>query len=211
MEKRRTIQNLTIIVLGIAMIVMTVGYASYSSTLEIKGDAIVTAAKWDIHFANITTGKNATIGNTTSTPAVVNGLVTFNTTLNPGETYTFDVDVVNAGTFNAKLATITGSGYYADYDSNNIGEQAAQTPITVEQTLSDKTIFYQNDYLTYTVAYKDGTPLAINDSLPKLGETGSTKTLTVTVKYDTPEDATKLPAVNRRYHFELGLNYEQAA
>lgn len=212
MDKKKTTQNIAIIVLGIAIIIMSVGYAAYATTLEINGNATAKAAKWDIHFDNIrdevvptTPGSSGTSSITSST------LVEFDTVLIPNEKYSFKVDVVNGGTFDAKLDSITGTGYYEIKDPTNTSWLATQTPITVTNNAG---VMYLNDYLKYTVTYDDAshTPLVAGtsgDSLPKKTLPGSTKTLLVTVEYFQPTSEADLPPVDTRYHFELDLKYVQ--
>ena len=116
MEQKRNNQMVIIGLLAIAILVMSVGFAASAYTERLylggeggQGGAQVTAkaAKWSVHFDTTsyqeTTGSVAaaskTIGQTAMNYAV--------TLTNPGDFYEFTINVVNDGTFDAKLASIT--------------------------------------------------------------------------------------------------------
>lgn len=212
MESKRRIQNLTIIVLGIAMIIMSIGYAAYSTTLEINGDTTMKAANWDIHFANIADVVTPTSDGSSATASISsnNLKVEFDTVLNVGEKYQFKVDVVNNGTFDAILNSITGTGYFVEYDNDASDWSTSTTPIGVTYGTGGQ--LYKNDYVKYTLTYDDDSVLTAGESgdqLTKKGTSTDTKTLLVTVEYFQPDDASKLPSVDTKYHFELDLKYVQ--
>ena len=153
------------------LLVISIGYAALSTTLQINGTANIASNSWDVHFANIQT----TAGSATPTTApTVSGTNTTSLTwvvslAKPGDFYEFTVDSVNGGTINAKIA------------DNGI----TKTEMTSTQ----------DTYLTYTVTYADGTAIAAGDTLAKAGETGNTKTIKVRVEYDanvTPEQINAL-------------------
>ena len=114
------------------------GYALISTTLEVDGTANVDDATWDIHFDNI----QITSGSVTATTAPTitdNTTVTFGATLeNPGDFYEFTIDVVNAGTMNAKI------------DSLEI------LPVLTAE---------QSNYFYYAVTYEDGILVKNGDAL----------------------------------------------
>ena len=105
MERSNKFQNVLIVMLTVAVVAMAVGFATYTANLQINGNATFAAAKWDIHFANYgTTGNSdATITNVTTADTTI----TFDVALDPGKVYEFTVDAVNAGTFDAKLSSVT--------------------------------------------------------------------------------------------------------
>ena len=115
-----------------------IGYATFSTTLEVRGDAAIKHSSWNIQLS----GLNVKSGSVTATtPAsVTNGnTVTFAANLaQPGDFYEFNVNVVNNGTMDAKL--------------NGININPALT--TAEQA-----------YLEYIVTYSDGTEIHPNDTL----------------------------------------------
>ena len=125
------------------------GYALISTTLEVDGTANVDDATWDIHFDNI----QITSGSVTATtaPTIIDDTtVTFAATLeNPGDFYEFTVDVVNAGTMNAKIDSL--------------------------EILPDLTA-EQSNYFYYNVTYADGFPVNLGDAL-NAGNTETLKIL----------------------------------
>lgn len=120
-RKKRGLALLLLLVM-----LISIGYATLSSNLFINGTSKVTAETWDVHFTNLSgitkTGLAADSGETGLSAATIdasnNKLVTFNVKMRqPGDTYTFDVDVKNFGTLPAKAnLTVTGlDGTAADY------------------------------------------------------------------------------------------------
>lgn len=120
MERSNKFQNILIICLLVAVVAMSVGFATYTTVLNITGTATFSAAKWDIHFENYTAGTGSQTNTGTGLNATSDTL-TFAVALDPGEFYDFTIDAVNDGTFDAKLQSVTispslaptyGSGYY---------------------------------------------------------------------------------------------------
>ena len=112
----------------ISILTLTMAYAALSVSLNIAGNAQVVGSTWDVHLDNIkvtngsVSGVDPTI--TSSTTAI------FSTTLNsPGDFYEFTIDVVNDGSIDAMIESIT------------------KTP-----TLSTE----QAKYLNYIVEYQNG-------------------------------------------------------
>jgi len=145
---------------------MGIGYAALSTTLSIDGTSDIDRASWDVHFENI----QVTTGSVSATaPAITNDTeVGFSVNLeDPGDFYEFTVDVVNDGTFNAKLDTLT-----------------------ILPTLTTA----QQNYFAYTVTYSDGTAVNLNDALDT-GDTETLKirfeylTQTDTSLYPTADDS----------------------
>ena len=93
-------------ILFLSLVSLTVGYAFLTQSMAIEGVSQIVGATWDIHFENIqiksgsvTPTEEATITNPTT--------ITFGVQLdNPGDFYEFNVDVVNAGTFNAMIESV---------------------------------------------------------------------------------------------------------
>ncbi len=88
--------------------VMAVGYAAFSTTLNIQGTANVTS-KWDVHIDSITPG--TPVGTAKSVSATVeDGSLNANFTtelVSPGDSLTYTVTVKNDGTLAAKLSNLT--------------------------------------------------------------------------------------------------------
>lgn len=167
MERKSNMQSIAIVVLTVAVLVMTVGFALYTRDLSINGTANIGAAAWDIHFKSDTyttsqgslTETSKDIGTTT---------MSYNVTLNkPGDFYEFTIDVENTGDFDANLTKVTLS------------------------SLTDA----QKKYLEYKVTY-GGTEYtqASNDvSGVSLAKDGGTETVKVRIAYILPDDAADLP------------------
>ena len=109
MQKQKNIQVALIGVLAFAVLFMSVGFAAYAQTLNINGTATVGTNKWSVHFKENSLqkvegsvdGENLTLDDATTT-------ANFKVKLNkPGDYYAFSVDVINDGTFDAILKSIT--------------------------------------------------------------------------------------------------------
>ena len=97
--------------LGLCLVVVcvftsTIAYAALSAVLTIQGSAQVTSSNWDIHLDNVKVTSDSVSGITPSitTPTTAS----FSTTLNmPGDFYEFTIDVVNAGSIDAMINSVT--------------------------------------------------------------------------------------------------------
>lgn len=185
MEKQKNTQMFVIAILAVALLTMSVGFAAFSSVLNINGTANVKASSWNVHFN--TASYNETTGTNYVSVAAANRTIeatsmTYTVDLpEPGKTYQFTIDVENTGTFDAVLKSMT---------ITSLNENVAK-------------------YLTYTVTYNNSTPAeAANTTLAK--ETGRA-TVKVTVAYVQPALASDLPSTNQTVTLDVSLNYEQAA
>ena len=130
--------NVLIMVLLAITVLMSVGFAVLSTTLNINGTAKVKSQTWDIHFenVNITEGsvtaiKEANIANDKAT------LVEYEVELSkPGDFYEFTVDAVNEGTLDSMIEMITLSGIEGN-----------------------------EDYVSYQATYLSGEEIKIGDAL----------------------------------------------
>ena len=180
MRQEREMQNAIIAVLAVAVLVMSVGFAVYSQTLNINGTATFTKAKWDVHFDTTTWSEVA--GDLTATHTLNNTTITYTVTLGkPGDVYTFSVDAKNFGTIDATLTGLTMTG------------------LTTEQS----------KYASYVVEYNDveytESPQTISEDLLA----GESHTVTVTVTYLNPADPADLPTDNDAVlTLTLALDYE---
>ena len=135
---RKTLYTILSILL-VSVLVLTVAYASLSTTLNINGNAEVTAASWDIYLDNVQLNSQSA---TTTAPTITDSkTATFSTTLTkPGDYYMFTIDVVNNGTIDAMINSIT------------------KTP-----ELSDT----QKKYLNYVIEYQNGNTITTKQLVEK--------------------------------------------
>ena len=120
------------------LMMFSIGYAVLSTTLSVNGTSKMANATWNVHFDNIVT-KTGSVTPTTAPTISNNTTVSFAATLaDPGDFYEFNIDVVNSGSIDAMIDTIT------------------LTPtLTAEQL----------NYFNYSVTYIDGVALAENQLL----------------------------------------------
>lgn len=132
-NKRRVI----VYALAIALAVTTVAYAVMQTTLNVSGTIIKKGAALDIYFANLKTPSLS--GNGKSTSATLSSTnIEFTIELSePLDSVTYYFDVVNSGTINAKLDSITYSGVTTASNKN----------IETTFTYSDGTEIKEGDFL----------------------------------------------------------------
>lgn len=191
MNKEREMKTLVIAALVISVVAIGVGFAAFSTTLQINGTATVnTVGKtWDVRFENIEKTAESTAGLGSSEPTITNGSAGVNTTNTAISTITaaftapkqklqYKITVKNAGTYDAKLTaasiptletiTVTGTGDAAETDAANVKKhlkfsftKADESPVTPET--DTLAAGATQDYL-YTIEYEDLTNAA---DLPK--------------------------------------------
>ena len=159
--------NIVLGVLCAVVLLMVVGYAAFSTILNINGTSAITS-NWNVKITNITSKDIVGGASNASTPSYTDLTATFSVNLiSPGDSITYDVTVTNAGTIDAELDKITIS------DSNN--------PAIIFSTsgLSEGSILTagNSEVLTVTVTYSSGV-----SSQPSL----NTSSLTVTLDYVQP-------------------------
>ena len=93
-------------ILIVSVLTLTVVYAALSTTLNINGNAEVTAANWDIYLDNVQLNSQSA---TSGVPTISNKTTaSFSTTLSkPGDFYEFTIDVVNNGSIDAMIDSVT--------------------------------------------------------------------------------------------------------
>ena len=139
---RRKKNNWVVAIIGILVCLITVGFAAITSSLKINGTIELANSSWDIHFENIRV-KDGSVAATQEATISNKTTLSFAAPLTrSGDFYEFDVDVVNAGSINAKLKEIT------------------KLPVLTTE---------QQNYLEYTVTYQNGSEVKVNDAL-KSGE-----------------------------------------
>ncbi len=177
-EKRNTIIFTVVIAAIAAITAVGIAYAAFSRQLNINGNAKVTASSWKIKFSNLAAVETTGTAREITAPTINEEdtkIGDYSVSLtNPGDTVTYKFDVVNEGSFDAKVSSITiptpvctGAGETAIADGNNVCSN-----------------------ITYTLTYDDGTDVEMDDTLNK----GETKSMVLTLRYSngvTPEQLPK--------------------
>lgn len=188
MKKSMSASTLSILLLSVAFLVMSVGFASYTQKLDLNGTVTAKKALWKVQFQDssyVETAKSVAATNKTLTGTNM----TYEVTLNPGEFYEFTVNVENAGTIAATLNNITLS------------------------TLTEA----QAKYIKYTLTYngQEYTATTSGLSLDLAAATNDVPTevpVKVRVEYFFPENATDLPTTEDvTLNLTASLNYVQKA
>lgn len=166
-NKKRKV-NLALVLLIIAVIAMTIGFAQYTAKLNINGTVNVKKASWSVHYVenDITESTGSVKADTTKT-SVSKTDYKFTVTLEkPGDFYEATVKITNDGTLDAKLTDLTMGGLSAE----------------------------NQKYLTYTVTY-DGTDYTASQTGLNLElKAGETKNVKVRVAYILPTNSADLPS-----------------
>ena len=177
-KKQKIIKPLIISIFILSTIL--IGYAFLTQNLKISGYSKVNKMTWDVHFenikfiaGNITPTKAATLDDATS----LSFNVAFN---NPGEFYEFSVDVVNDGSIDAMIGTIT------------------KEPVLTQA---------QEKYLIYEVKYKGVKDLQAKDSLP--AGTKETLNIKIKIQDSDKMDIADLPGTLEELALKLEINYIQ--
>lgn len=166
-----------IALLIVSSVAITIGYASFSQILTINGEATVEKSTWKIGFENLSSAILVGTAEEVTHPSISSegtdiGSYNVNFTT-PGDSVSYTFDVVNSGTFDAKLSSITipvpvctGSGDNAAADAANVC-----------------------NHLVYTLTYSDGTVINENDTLNKQ----TSRSLKLTLIYKDDITASELP------------------
>jgi len=150
----RTIRNIAIIAILIALIGVGSSFAALSQNINIGGTAIVRGGTWDIRFANleqpiivgaasIDTPATLTLGTTMHFAVSLNEL---------NDSVTYEFDMVNNGSIDVRINAVKLTG--------------------VTEAMANS--------ITYTLTYANGNPIAVNDEL----SAGEAKPLRLTISLD---------------------------
>ena len=173
--------NILFIVL-LLFLFLGIGYAYLTTNLNINGTSVVNRASWDVYFNNIQVSSGSVSPNSAATIGSNNLTVSYSVTLDkPGDFYEFTVDVVNGGTIDAMIESVS---------SRMNGVIITSLP----------------SYLDYSITYVDGAPV----SQYQLLAANTTDTYKVRVGYKLdilPED---LPQNPQSIEFSFGVTYVQS-
>ncbi len=163
--KRNNKRNIYFVAIFGLAILIGVGYAFLTQALNITGTTTINKSSWDVHFENLTTGVSGSDVSLSVIPSEITSAMkttslSFTSALkNPGDGFDITVDVVNAGTLDAMISSVSMGG------------------------LTDA----QAKYISYTATWSDGANIATNQEL-KSGKSEKI-TISVAFKKDiTAED-----------------------
>lgn len=201
MNNKKLTISVTVLVLMILFI--SVGYAVYSTVLNISGVAKVNKSVWSIHYdkdsVNVLSGSDQgySLVSPTNGPVVNQDQtdLSFETELNLNEETSFKIDVVNDGTFTARVNSVN---LVASYKTENDANYTTLSNIGSNR--------WSNDYLDFYVVWTEGNK-NILDTLDISPST--TKNMTVVVRYKQPENQTSLPSENMNFKFDVNIEYTQ--
>ncbi len=203
----RVFKIVTIVALVVAVIGLSVAYASLSQQLKISGTAEVAAAKWDIsNDGTPTTSTSGADASAEVNASTVSGVTTINIAAKlkkPTDYVEVTIPVKNKGDIDAVLATITGWDQKFSCTSDNIDTKQNDEQIICGDSSNT------GANIRYTVTY-NGTPITngINSVLDKELASGSSIDIKVKVEYLTSE--TELPKGNVTVNLpEIVFAYQQ--
>ena len=103
MHRSKKKRNIVIISLIIILLAMVVGYATYSSNIELEGTTKITS-NWDIRITNVTEGTPTGDAENAKTPTWKNTEASMEANLySKGDAMEYDVTIENKGNLDAKL------------------------------------------------------------------------------------------------------------
>ena len=114
MEKQRREKVLAVVSLIVSVICLSI------ANLIINGDAALENSSWDIHFENLSEPKIVGTAKELKEPSIDDTTIkNVSVSLkNPGDSVTYEFDIVNAGTTDAKSDGYILNGYdFSDYDN----------------------------------------------------------------------------------------------
>ena len=186
------------LIVFVLLLLLGIGYAALSSTLNIIGISNIAKSNWDVHFANITLRNESVEINTTEYPDAQESTIdvldptklSYNVLLSePGDFYEFNVDVVNDGTLDAMISAIESKIKIGD--SN-------------ETLLTNETL---PEYLLYSVTYSNGTQIDMPHELKSKDKDN------LLVRIEFKKDITNAQyeeAVGKVLNFKMKINYVQS-
>lgn len=189
----REIKVLIVAALIISIVAIGIGFAAFTQTLNINGNAAVQTSSWKVKFSDLNAVEKTGTANEVTAPTLSDTTIeTYDVTFKtPGDSVKYKFKVANTGSYDAKLTTVTiptptctGTGATATTDAAKVC-----------------------DKLTYTLTYADGSTLAENDAL----SAGQTEDLVLTLTYNSFEDASLLPTADVTIsNLGITLVYSQA-
>ena len=204
MKENRKI-SLALIVLSITVVFISIGYATYSTILNVTGTAKINKSIWSVHYLkdSISVLNGTDSGYPLVAPSVTPSLnndetgISFETELSVNEATSFTVDVINDGTFKARVNSINLKIY-------SKGENDANY-VQLANISSNK---WSNDYLDFYAVWTDGNKNLL-DTIDI--EPSTTKNMKFVVRYKQPETPNLLPNEDKYFRFDLDVEYTQTS
>ncbi|MBP5679125.1 MAG: hypothetical protein J6X28_04785 [Bacilli bacterium] len=167
------------------IVIISVGYAVIQSGLSINGTSQIHDVSWDVHFDNIQVSTGSVAIGTGDQAATITPTnlteITYTVTLNkPGDYYEFTVDVVNGGTIDAMISSVS---------SQINGENISTLP----------------NYLVYSATYADSTPIQNNHLLAA----SSSETYLIRIGYNRDITEEDLLSITPTFNLSFGVNFMQ--
>ena len=189
MERKNNTQTFVIVMLSIAIVVMSVGFALSDIEINMTGNTTVKSSSWNVGFQADSFTKNTQSTVTASNVSINTTKVTYDVVLEKvGDIFDYNIVVENTGNFNAKLKTITVAGVTDD----------------------------NADYLDFKVTYngtaydRKSTSVTNAEVLTALGGNRTTESLNLRAEYLKPSDASKLPSEQQTVTLSVTLVYGEA-
>ena len=179
--KRRKKKNNFIKILVFLILCIGIGYAALMTDLSINGVSHVTQSSWSIHFDNIQVDSNSSATVNQAAELTGDTSLSYDITLNqPGDYYEFTVDVVNDGTIDGMIGSVSSK-------LNNV--EITTLPA----------------YLEYSVTYDDDIAIAPNHLL----NAGDTETYKIHIGFKKDIESDDLPSDTVTIHLVFDVPYEQ--
>ena len=151
-------------IMVISIFSLTIVYAALSVTLKITGNTEVVASSWDIHLDNVRVISGSVSGAATMISYTTS---VFSTTLtNPGDFFEYTVTVVNDGSIDAMIDSITKTSTLTE-------TQAKYVNYTIEyqngESINTKQLLQANSFVILKVRVEFRKDVIASD-LPKQSE-----------------------------------------
>ena len=197
-NKNRGLKIGVIAALVISVVAIGIGFATFTETLKIEGSATVQTSTWKVKFTNLSAPTLLGTATVVTPPTINTNDTTISTydvkLIKPGDSVSYTFDVVNTGTYNAKLTSIT------------IPTPTCTGKAETESATTDAANVCK--HLTYTLTYADGTSLAENDAL---AATDGVAHMKLTLTYTSHDVAAELPKADVTIsNLGISLVYSQA-
>ena len=181
MGRNRKIKIITLTFLIIAVLGLTVAFATMSGQLTINGSGSVTPSEFDVHFENLKPVNLVGEAQEINAPVISNDAVAINniniSLKKPSDEAIYKVDIVNGGDIDAEIASI----------------------VLPELTNDQKKLF------SFTARYDDDKEITEGDVLP----VGATEHVTISIMYRSDISKYDLPSEAQSLNISYKINYVQ--